>query len=38
MAANRAALERQLRYAVEDGLLAKPLTPDELFVPDLLNT
>jgi len=36
--ANRAALERQLRYAAEDGLLAKPLTPDALFAPDLLDT
>ena len=36
--ANRAALERQLRYAAEDGLLAKPLTPGELFAPDLLDT
>lgn len=38
MAANRAALERQLRYSAEDGLLAEPLTPDELFAPALLNT
>lgn len=38
MAANRATLERQLRYCSEDGLLAKPLTPDELFAPDLLST
>lgn len=37
-AANRAALERQLRYSAEDGLLARPVTPDELFAPDLLST
>ena len=37
-AANRAALERQLRYSLEDGLLVKPLSPEVLFIPDLLNT
>lgn len=37
-AANRAALQRQLRYSAEDGLLARPVTPDELFAPDLLST
>lgn len=37
-AANRAALERQLRYGLEDGLLAKPLSPEALFTPDLLDT
>lgn len=37
-AANRAAIETQLRHCAEDGLLAKPLTPDELFAPDLLST
>jgi 4,5-dihydroxyphthalate decarboxylase len=36
--ANRAALERQLRYAAEDGLLAKPLTAEELFAPELIDT
>jgi 4,5-dihydroxyphthalate decarboxylase len=38
IAANRAVIERQLRYAAEDGLLVKPLTSDDLFAPDLLNT
>lgn len=37
-AANRAALERQLRYSLEDGLLARPLSPEVLFAPDLLQT
>jgi 4,5-dihydroxyphthalate decarboxylase len=37
-AANRGALERQLRYCVDDGLLARPLAPDALFAPDLLQT
>ena len=37
-AANRAALERQLRYGVEDGLLARPVSPESLFAPDLLET
>lgn len=37
-AANRAALERQLRYSLEDGLLARPLPPEALFTPDLLVT
>jgi len=37
-AANRAALERQLRYSLEDGLLARPLSPESLFTPDLLET
>lgn len=37
-AANRAALERQLRYGVEDGLLAKSLAPESLFAPELLQT
>ena len=35
--ANRAALERQLRYSSEDGLLAKRLEPETLFVADLLD-
>jgi 4,5-dihydroxyphthalate decarboxylase len=37
-AANRGALERQLRYCVEDGLLARPLAPEALFAPNLLQT
>jgi 4,5-dihydroxyphthalate decarboxylase len=37
-AANRAALERQLRYAAEDGLLARRVAPEELFAADLLNS
>jgi len=37
-AANRDALERQLRYAAEDGLLARPLKAEELFIADLLDT
>lgn len=38
LAANRAALERQLRYSLEDGLLLQPLSPEVLFAPDLLET
>lgn len=38
LAANRGALERQLRYGVEDGLLARRLAPEELFTPHLLDT
>jgi 4,5-dihydroxyphthalate decarboxylase len=36
--ANRAALERQLRYSAEDGLLAQRLAPQSLFATDLLDT
>ncbi|MGH7118469.1 MAG: ABC transporter substrate-binding protein [Acetobacteraceae bacterium] len=38
MAANRSAIERQIRYASEDGLLTRVLTSDELFVQELLST
>jgi 4,5-dihydroxyphthalate decarboxylase len=38
LAANRGALERQLRYGSEDGLLARPLAPEDLFTPHLLET
>ena len=37
-AANREALERQLRYAADDGLLPKPIAPQDLFTSDLLDT
>jgi 4,5-dihydroxyphthalate decarboxylase len=38
LAANLRTLERQLRYGAQDGLLAQPLSPDELFTPHLLDT
>jgi 4,5-dihydroxyphthalate decarboxylase len=37
-AANRNALERQLGYSAEDGLLARRLAPENLFTPELLDT
>ncbi len=38
LAANVRTLERQLRYGREDGLLARPLSPEELFTPHLSDT
>ncbi len=37
-AANRAVIEAMIRWSQNDGLLARPLTADELFAPELLET
>ena len=37
-AANRSVIEAMIRWSQNDGLLARPLTADELFVPELLDT
>lgn len=37
-AANRTVIEAMIRWSRNDGLLARPLTADELFVPELLDT
>lgn len=36
-AASKHEIEAMLRYSVEDGLLSRPLTPDELFHPSTLR-
>ena len=38
IAANRAALDTNLRYQLEQGLVSQRRTPDEIFLPDLLTT
>ena len=37
-AANRSVIEAMIRWSQNDGLLARPLTADELFVAELLDT
>ena len=38
IAANRKVLEAQIRWSREDGLQARPVSLEELFAPDLLDT
>ena len=38
IAANRAALDTNLRYQLEQGLVSHRWTSDEIFLPDLLTT
>jgi len=37
-AANRTVIEAMIRWSQNDGLLARNLTADELFAPELLET
>jgi len=37
-AANRTVIDAMIRWSRNDGLLARPLTAEEMFVPDLLAT
>jgi len=38
LSANRSVLQRMIQWSFEDGLIAKPLDPDQLFLPSLRAT